>query len=267
MSGGSELADCIAASLGSQCIGREILVEAAAKLGVSENVLVKKMEKGPGLWERLTLERRVYVVAVQAALAEYVVSGDLVYHGLAGQMLLRGLPAVLRLRLIAPLEVRIKTLMERRQFTRQAAEQYIHDVDDNRVRWTRFMYDVDVRDSRLYDLIINLEAMTISTACHAVKEVVRQPEFEITQSVRQRLIDFALGCRVRVALATNPASRGLDLQVNADHGVVSIIGEVPQPIMLTHASSRWEKELTQIVSDVEGVQRVELSIRAFDAYH
>jgi hypothetical protein len=207
------------------------------------------------------------VVAVQAALAEHVRAGNLVYHGLAGHMLLRGLPAVIRLRLIAPLEVRIRTVMERQGLTRQAAEQYIHDVDDNRVRWTRFMYNVDVRDSALYDLIINLESMSIQTACYAICEVAKQPEFVITESVRQRLVDFALACRVKVALATNPASRGLDLDVTADRGIVSIVGDVPQPIMLTHASSRWEQEITRIAKSVEGVQRVELNIQPFDAYH
>jgi cytidylate kinase len=267
MSGGKDLAECISASLGCPCIGREILIDAASKLGVPQQVLAKKMEKGPGLWDRLTLERRIYVVAVQAALAEHIVSGDLVYHGLAGHMLLRGLPAVLRIRLIAPLEVRIQTVMERQKLSRQTAEHYIHDVDADRVRWTRFIYDVDVRDSRLYDLIINLEGMTISTACRSVLEIVKQPEFEINESVRARLADFSLGCRVKVALATHPASRGLDLEVTANKGVVSVVGEVPQPIMLTHASSRWEQELTQIAGSVEGVQRVELSIRAFDAYH
>jgi cytidylate kinase len=267
MSGGKELAECVSAALGSPCVGREILIDAAAKLGVPEQVLAKKMEKGPGLWDRLTLERRIYVVAVQAALAEHVVSGDLVYHGLAGHMLLRGLPAVLRIRLIAPLEVRIQTVMERQGLSRQAARQYIHDVDENRVRWTRFMYDVDVRDSRLYDLIVNLGAVTIPTACGAIQTIVKQPEFEITDSVLARLVDFALGCRVKVALATHPASRGLDLEVTADRGIVSVLAEVPKTIMLTHASSRWEQELTQIAGGVEGVKRVELNIRDFDAYH
>ena len=237
MSGGKDLAECISATLDCPCIGREILIDAASKLGVPQQILAKKMEKGPGLWDRLTLERRIYVVAVQAALAEHIVSGNLVYHGLAGHMLLRGLPAVLRIRLIAPLEVRIQKVMENQKISRQTAEHYIHDVDEDRVRWTRFIYDVDVRDSRLYDLIINLEGMAISTACRAVLEIVKQPEFEINESVRARLADFAL------------------------------VGEVPQPIMLTHASSRWEQELTQIAGSVEGVQRVELSIQAFDAYH
>ena len=47
MSGGKELAECIAGSLNIPCIGREILIPAAAKLGVPEDVLAKKMEMLP----------------------------------------------------------------------------------------------------------------------------------------------------------------------------------------------------------------------------
>jgi len=267
MSGGRELAECLASTLGIPCLGREILVDAAAKLGVPEQVLSKKMERGPGLLDRLTLERRIYVVAVQAALAEKIESGNLVYHGLAGQLLLRELPAVLRLRLISPMEIRIQTVIDRQGLSRQGAEQYIKDVDENRIRWTRFMYDVDLRDPQLYDVIINLEKMSISSACNVVAQAAKEPEFEITETVRRKIADFALMCRVKVALATHPASRGLDLEVTAANGNIDIIGEVPQPVMLTHASSRWEQELSQIAKSVEGVRRVELSIRPFDAYH
>ena len=267
MSGGKTLAECLSNAFGSPCVGREILVDAAEKLGVPEQVLAKKMEKGPGLWDQLTLERRMYVVAVQSALAEYVAKGDLIYHGLAGHMLLRSVPAVLRLRLIAPLEVRIRTVMEREGLGKEAAERYIHEVDENRVRWTRFMYGVDLRDPQLYDLVINLENMSISTACALVAETAKSSEFAVTDRVRVQLADFSLACRVKTALATNPASRGLDLDVAADEGVVTVTGEVPQPVMLTHASSRWETELTQIAMSVEGVRRVHLDIRPFSAYH
>jgi len=267
MSGGKALAECLSRALGSPCIGREIVVEAAAKVGVPEQVLAKKIEKGPGLWERLTLERRIYAVAVQAALAEHIEKGDLVYHGLAGHLLLKGLPAVLRVRLIASLEVRIRAAMEREGLTRETAEHSIREADENRARWTRFMYGVDVLDPQLYDLVINLERMSVGSACATVVQAAKQPEFVVNESVRQRLTSFVLACRVKVALATHPGSRGLDLEVTAEHGVVTISGEVPKAIMLTHASTRWETELTQIAKTVEGVQRVELAIQAFDAYH
>ncbi len=267
MSGGKAFAERVSSALGSPCVGREILVDAAAKLGVSENVLAKKMEKGPGLWDRLTLERRMYVVAVQSALAEQIEKGDLVYHGVAGHLLLRDIPSVLRIRLIAPLVVRIQAVMEREGLSRQAAEHYIQDIDADRVRWTRFMYHADVRDPHLYDLMLNLDRMSITTACDVVIETVKKPEFLITDEVREQLASFALACRVKVALATHPASRGLDLQVTSVGNVVTIAGEVPQPTMLTHASSRWEQELTQIAKSVSGVKRVELNIRPLDVYH
>lgn len=267
MSGGKALAECLSRTLGCPCVGREILIDAAARLGVPEQILARKMERGPGLWDRLTLERRVYVVAVQAALAEQIEKGDLVYHGLAGHMLLRDLPAVLRLRLIAPLDERVRAVMERQNMTRESAEHYISDIDANRVAWTKFMYGVDLREPQLYDLVLNLEKMSLATACAIVVEAAKQPEYVITDSVRASLAGFSLACRVKVALATHPASRGLGLEVNAAGGVVTIAGEVPNPIMLTHTSSRWELELTQIAKGVAGVQRVELDIRLFDAYH
>ncbi len=92
MSGGQALAECLAGALGSPCVGREIVVEAAAKVGVPEKILAEKLERGPGVWDRLTLPRRMYVAAVQEALAEHAVKGDLVYHGYAGHLLLRGVP-------------------------------------------------------------------------------------------------------------------------------------------------------------------------------
>lgn len=267
MSGGRSLAGCVANALESPCVGREILVDAAARVGVPERVLAEKIERGPGLWERLTLERRIYVAAMQAALAEHAESGRLVYHGYAGHLLLRGLPAVLRIRLVAPMEYRTRKEMEAKGVDREHAEQAIQRLDQGRLAWARAMYGVDVRDPGLYDLVINLEVMSIPSACSVVVEAAGRPEFLITDEVRARLRDFTLACRVKLALATHPASRGLDLGVSASAGIVSISGEVPSAIMLTHASSRWEHELRSVTQGVAGVRQVVLDIQPFDAYH
>ena len=126
------LAECSARRLGYPVVGREIIQEAAQRLGVSEEAVGQGMEHTPSLWGRRSLARKLYVTAVQAALAERIVDGNLVYHGLAGQMLLRGLPAVLRLRLIAPMEVRIASLMESDAMEHSAAQKYIRETDDAR---------------------------------------------------------------------------------------------------------------------------------------
>jgi len=267
MSGGQALAECLAQELGYPCIGREVVIEAAHKLGVSEDVLSKKFEKSPGLWARLTSDRRLYVIAVQAALAEHAVTGELVYHGHAGHLLLKGLSCLLRVRLIAPLEMRVRAVMERQHLSHDAAVQYIQAVDDERIRWTKFIYGVDWRDPSLYDLVINLENISIRTACKVVQACIMQPEYQVTDAVRQQLQDFLLACRVKVALASNPQTRGVECEVTASEGVVDIAATLPSGALLTRTTLRAENEIRETVMKVEGVKGIRLSIREYDAYH
>jgi cytidylate kinase len=262
MSGGQALAECVASALGVPCVGRELVVEAAAALGVSGDVLREKMEKSPSLWARMTRQRTTYVAAVRAALAEHATTGNLVYHGFAGQLLLRGLPGVVRVRVIAPMEQRLRTVMDRQQMTRQAAERYVEAVDADRERWVRLVYGEDIRDPGLYDVVLNLDVISLEGACACVVGLAQRPEFGITPAVLARLDDFAVGCRVEVALLAAPATRALDLRVSVLGGVVTVRGEVPDAAMVTDLSKRWEDDVRPVVEAVRGVKGVDLRLRA-----
>ncbi len=268
MSGGTALAECLSQNLGVPCVGREEVAEkAGALIGVSPTVVEEKLMQSPSFWDRVTADRRRYVVALQAVLADHALSGNFVYHGQAGHLLLRGLPAVLRVRLIAPLEVRVRSLMERHGMRRQAALDYIKQVDEDRLRWTRMVYDADLRDPGLYDLVINLETLSLQSACAVVTEAARRPEFAVTPEVHSALADFALASRVKLALATHVATRGSVFEVTAKGGAVTVTGVVPEPAMLTHVSSRLAEEVEGVVRTVAGVTGVTLDLQQFDAYH
>lgn len=267
MSGGEAVASCLGKKLGYALLGRDIIVGAAEKLGVTEEALAQKISRGPGLWERMTSNRRIYVVGVQTALAERVAAGDIIYHGHAGHMLLRGVPNVLRVRLIAPLEMRIQAVMDKQHMNRDAAEDYIHDVDEERVRWTKFIYGVDWRDPALYDVVVNLEVMSVETTCDMLGSVVRQAEFTATEATKQAIDDFLLACHVRLALVNNSLTRDIEFQVVAKAGVVEIKGEMPKAGMLTHTSQRDIGEIQKTVRAVPNVKAVHLDVTAFDAYH
>jgi cytidylate kinase len=260
MSGGEALAKCLSTALSYPILGRDVLVAAAKKLDISEEILTQKIVRGPGVWESLTSNRRLYVVAVQAALAEHLDKGNLVYHGHAGHLLLKGLPTVLRVRLIAPLEMRVRSVMEQQRLNREAAVEYITRVDHERIRWTQFIYGVDWSDPSLYDLVINLENMSMQTACATIVAVVGQPDFALTDTARKAIADFQLTCRVKLALATNALTRELDLDLKADDGTIEISAEVPKVGLLTHTSSRDEREILRVVQGVEGVRQVYLDL-------
>ena len=202
LSGGQRTAECLAGALGYPCVGREILQEAARKVGVPVEDLSGKLEARPSLFARLTQERKRYLLAVQTALAEHGATGRLVYHGLAGQFLLRDLPGVLTARLIAPLEMRVRTLTSsHHRMTRKAAEEFVHNVDEERRRWVKLMYGADVEDPSLYDLTVNLESISFETACVIIAEAAAQPQYEVTDDVKKRLEDFATACREQLLQA------------------------------------------------------------------
>ncbi|MEJ2008234.1 MAG: cytidylate kinase-like family protein [Acidobacteriota bacterium] len=218
MSGGEALASCLASKLGYPVLGREVLVEAAAKLGVNEDVLREKIQTSAGLFEKLTTDRYIYLVALQSALADQCVSGDLIYHGNAGHFLLKDVPNVLRVRLIAPMSMRVRAVMDRQGLSAEAAQDYIRYVDQERIEWTKFVYGVDWRDPKNYDLIVNLRRVSLESACAMVTGVVGTPAYATTEEVKNKLKGFALACKVKVAVVSRPACQRCRFDVQADDG-------------------------------------------------
>ncbi|HUX09722.1 MAG TPA: cytidylate kinase family protein [Terriglobia bacterium] len=266
MSGGMAFAECLAKTLGYPSLAREVLVQAAGKLGVSEEKLRGKIEKSARFWERMTSDRRIYLIGLQSALADACVGGDLVYHGHAGHLLLKDLPNVLRVRLIAPMSERIREVMERQGLNYGSARDYIRLVDDERVRWTKFVYGLDWRDPQNYDIVLNLGNISISTACAMVAAAVKLPAFATTEETSKRFRDFALECRIKVALAANAKSGVVKFEVRADDGKVEVFGEVATGGVLIRQAGPSEEEVRLIAKTVDGVQEVAVNLRRFPEF-
>ncbi len=254
------VAEAVAASLGCPCIGREILVEAATKLGVSEDLVSGKIEHVPGLWDRLTADRQKYITAVQAALAEHVVNGDLVYHSYAGHLLLKDLPCVLRIRIVAPMETRIREAMRSENLSRHLAEVSVRRYDEVRGRWTKTIYGVDWSDPSFYDLVLNLERLSVAEATECIVGMAQQRRFAITEDLRKKLRDFLLVTRVRLALERSPASHGLTMDVTAQDGGVIVNIAALEASMPGALPEVFGGEVMAVIKAVEGVREVELNI-------
>jgi cytidylate kinase len=266
MSGGMAFAECLAKTLGYPSLAREILIQAAGKLGVSEEKLRGKIEKSARFWERMTSDRRIYLIALQSALADACIEGNLVYHGHAGHLLVKDLPNVLRVRLIAPMSARIREVMERQGLNYASARDYIRLVDEERVRWTKFVYGLDWRDPRNYDIVINLGNISISTACAMVAAAVNLPAFATSEEVKKQLRDYALACRIKVALAASAKSGAINFEVRADDGNVEVFGEIATTGVLIRQPGPSEEEVRLIVRTVDGVKEVVVNLRKFPEF-
>lgn len=202
LSGGKALAGCLAERMGYPTLGFEVLEEAAESLGISGETFRGKYETAPGLWARLTKEREKYILAIQTALAEWCTRGDLVYHGLSGQFLLKRIPGVLRVRLVAPMELRVRAFLDSQPLmSKNQAQDFIQNVDQERSRWCRLMFGADVADPVNYDLTVNLKRLTLESACATIAEAVTQPRYQITDEMEAEIFAFAAECREKLSRA------------------------------------------------------------------
>jgi cytidylate kinase len=226
-SGGMMLAEELSSKLGYRCVGREELVKTTAeKYGVSEEKLRSAILKRPSAFRRFTYEREQYLAYIQAVLCEHARADNMIYHGNAGHFLLKGVPHVLRVRIVAPLELRVKFVMERQQILHHDAVKYIEKVDKERIKWTKFLYGVDWRSPELYDIVFNLETENIHFISTMIEYAVQQEPFKTTPESQEMMDGLTLSSLVRAAIASNPDTRDADIVVKADGGAVRIIGKV-----------------------------------------
>lgn len=200
MSGGTAFAECLASRLGYPILERNALVQITAKLGLSEKALLAKINAGGD--EGLATEQRVFLGALQSALADACTSGNLVHYGDDSHLLLNAWPCTLHIRVIAPMQERVRAAMTWQRLSDTEAKQYIRRIDRERVSWSRFAFGVDWRDAANYDLIFNLTHTGINPACAIAMSAARLPSYEITDSVRTALNRLARVCRLEFAAAT-----------------------------------------------------------------
>ena len=225
-SGGKTLAERVAERLGYPCLGREeVLLEAGKEYGVSERELSEAVNQPPPFWQQVPGRRVAYLMCLTATLLKRAQAGSLVYHGHAGHFLLAGISHVLRVRVIADMEYRIRAAMDRMNLKRDEAIVYIDRVDKERIKWSRFLYGIEWGDPSQYDVVLNLERMSIEGASLAIASMAQLDDFKVTPQSQKAFNDLKVTSGVWAALVKDERTRAASVQVVANNGVVTITGK------------------------------------------
>ncbi len=248
-SGGQLISQCFSKTTGMRCITREDLIASVNRHGELATRVTQSMAKAAHDYGKFSALRRPYKVLMQLALLEYVRHEDIAYLGYSGHLLLTGIPHAVRVRIIAPSQLRVKLMMGRLKITAEEAQEQIRQVDEERSRWTRFMYGKNLRDPELFDLCINLERISLPTACCMLVHIVQQNEFKVTPESQQMVEDRYLSVRVLAALLENPQTFELELGATAQNGRVLIEGPfLDEPVRTS---------LLETVRAVPGVEEIQ----------
>ena len=248
--GGAEIGMGLAQRLGYHYVDQELIQDAVRRYGLVEEKLSHLDESKPTLFERFDAETRRYITVIQTALYDFAEQDNVVLMGRGGQWLLRGIPHVLRVRVMAPFDVRVKRLTKKlagpmgEQTNPRTVTELVRRDDAEKAGRMRYLYEVSITDPALYDLVINTEKLSTEAAVGLLAGVVGQPELATTPASAQLVSDRSLASRVQVALATHPETRKYRITVEARSGVVTLEGTAAMD------------EAMDVARSVEGVRDV-----------
>ncbi len=220
--GGERLAQSLAKKLGYAYLSRDDVVAKATECGIPVGKLEVAMVKKPAVRERLARLKQRYLAVATDTICEKAAQGDLVYYGRAGHFLLPGVSHVLRVRVIPEHGQRLDTVMQRTKLSREKAERFLSEIDDDIRAWVHFVHGADMDDFRRYDFVVNLENMSLENAATALCGIADLPDFKPTPVSRRAMEERLLQARARIRLALDERTAEADLTVRSSDGVVTI---------------------------------------------
>jgi cytidylate kinase len=155
--GETSFAPALAARLGLKVFDRELLFEQALRLRVTEAQLAGIDEQPADLLQRLRsgdLPERG-LIALRQIMTELAEAGNALIVGRAGNHLLREQTGAFHVRIVAPLETRLRRVMEHRWVLEGPARQLITQSDERRHDFVRGAFGADWADPKEYHLTVN----------------------------------------------------------------------------------------------------------------
>ena len=259
---GDTIARALAQRLSYRLVERGELVQLAERIGGSDvawDRAPELRERSPSFWERLNEERRRYASVLRRATTQLAEEDDVVIVGLGGGQLLKGLSNVLRLQIIAPMDVRMERVMERGfddiqgPLTRDQARDLIRKSDRDIGGYMRYMFNIDWMEPQHWDLVINTGRFNVSDTVAIVAAIVESGTLEPSALDKQRLANLGLASRIEALVLSDPTVWVNGLKVVAQDGRVRLEGEV--------ITEEDRDAVEQIVRAIEGVRQIANELR------
>ena len=118
--------------LGYECIARDAILGASKEFNIPEIKLIRAIHDAPSILDRFNYSKEKYLAYLHVAMLEHFLRDNVVYHGLAGHFFIKIFSHVLKIRIIADMEDRVKNEMEREGISKREALRILTNDDKER---------------------------------------------------------------------------------------------------------------------------------------
>jgi cytidylate kinase len=253
---GKDVAAGVAARAGKRVVYHEIIEPIANKMRLRKSHVERFLDGKSGIWERLTTDRTSMSIFTADETFKFLRDGSTcVIRGWGAVHLLRNIPHVIRVRVCAPLEMRVTRMMQRLATDNRATvENEIQLSEEAHTAITKRHFGVNWRDPELYDLVLSTERLSIDECVDEIEGMMRRTTFQETPESVRMVDNLSAEWSVRSALRRDERTKATDFTVHCDGGAATLAGVVDTQDEAMAAG--------EVAAGVEGVMRVDNQLKA-----
>jgi cytidylate kinase len=225
---GTEVAAGVAKRLGLEIIRSEVAADnVARRLGVSETAVTRYLDGSASMLERWQFNRRKLFHFAAEEILRLAQRGNVLIKGWGAASLLRDVPQVISARVCAPMNFRIRVMMERQgRNDADAVREEIERFDAARARTLRAYFNVGEEDAGLYHIVLNTERLSVDACVNAICKLAEGLRSRDAFTSRSALANKLLEAKISSALVEHIslAMAPLGVSVSVTNGKVTLAG-------------------------------------------
>jgi len=225
---GDLIASLVAERLNLVFVDRGMFVSLLQERGLSlaQALSAETEEMPPDFWGQLSEHRRRVGILLGAMLYELALEDRLLVVGHGAEALFRGVGHALRVKVAAPLDVRVARVAAQEAMRPEVASELVRQSDQERFGYMKYLFHADWMETELYDVCINTEKMGVPSAVELIASIAAAPEMAATPGSLAALAERALANRVELALLIEPKVSSAGIQVGAEGSAITLSGFV-----------------------------------------
>jgi cytidylate kinase len=185
---GDQVIELLCEQLGYCRVDKDMLLHIAQEAGVDTETILEQernvtqrarlvsgemtslyRKQASAFEKEAALDDQTYERVVRETLERFARENNAIIVGRGGQMVLRGWPTALHIRLYAPPEVRVQRLMEREHLSQAEAEHRVVQSDEQKRQYIRHWHNnADWRNSKYYHLAIDTSRLSLETVVQII---------------------------------------------------------------------------------------------------
>jgi cytidylate kinase len=123
--------------------------------------LLAENHQDTGFLTEISAHSREILLTLQVLIYELAAHDDVLFVGAGAQILLAEIPQVFRVKIIAPVETRIKRMVTAYSLSVEEARLAVLAGDQEQVDYNRVIFGEDWHNPELWDIVVNSEALSI----------------------------------------------------------------------------------------------------------